>query len=68
MKYGSKSQLTDEIIAQAEEDIKVELKAEGKPENLIKSSLVKWFASCLTTPVDQQYTLAQVYHGRQQNC
>ena len=32
LKFGSKSQLSDEVIAQAEEDIKAELKAEGKPE------------------------------------
>lgn len=50
LKFGSKSQLSDEVIAQAEEDIKAELKAEGKPEKSgIKSSLVKWIASCLIT-------------------
>ena len=32
LKYGSKAQLTDEVIAQAEEAIKAELAAEGKPE------------------------------------
>lgn len=30
-KFGSKLQLTDEVIAQAEEDIKAGLVAEGKP-------------------------------------
>ncbi len=30
--YGSKAQLTDEVIAKAEEDIKAELTAEHKPE------------------------------------
>ncbi|MFV0530222.1 MAG: translation elongation factor Ts [Flavobacteriales bacterium] len=30
--FISRSQLSDEVIAQAEEDIKAELKAEGKPE------------------------------------
>ena len=34
LKYGSKAQLTDEVIAQAEEDIKAELAAEGKPEKI----------------------------------
>ena len=32
--YISRLQLTDEIIAKAEEDIKAELKAEGKPEQI----------------------------------
>ncbi len=32
--YVSRAQLTDEIIAKAEEDIKAELKAEGKPEQI----------------------------------
>ena len=34
LKYGSKAQLTDEVIAQAEADIKAELAAEGKPEKI----------------------------------
>ncbi len=33
-KYASKRQLTPEVMAQAEEDIKAELKAEGKPEKI----------------------------------
>lgn len=50
LKYGSKSQLTDDVIAQAEADIKAELAAEGKPEKSgTKLSQVKWIASCLTT-------------------
>ncbi len=32
LKYGSKAELTDEVIAAAEEAIKAELTAEGKPE------------------------------------
>ncbi len=32
--YGSKAQLTDEVIAKAEEEIKAELAAEGKPEKI----------------------------------
>ena len=64
LKYGSKSQLTDEVIAQAEADIKAELAAEGKPEKSgTKLSQVKWIASCLTTlKLTKAYTLlAQVY-------
>ncbi len=34
LKYGSKAQLSDEVIAQAEADIKAELAAEGKPEKI----------------------------------
>ena len=34
LKFGSKAQLTDEVVAQAEEDIKAELAAEGKPEKI----------------------------------
>ncbi len=33
-KYISMSQLTPEVLAQAEEDAKAELKAEGKPEQI----------------------------------
>src|SRR5690554_5569498 len=33
-KYISRSQLTPEVLAQAEEDAKAELKAEGKPEQI----------------------------------
>lgn len=33
-KYISKAQLTPEVLAQAEEDAKAELKAEGKPEQI----------------------------------
>ena len=48
--YGSKAQLTDEVIAQAEEAIKAELAAEvNQKKSGIKSSQVKWIASCLTT-------------------
>jgi elongation factor Ts len=64
LKFGSKSQLTDEIIAQAEEDIKAELKAEGKPEKIwdkiIPGKMARFMLD--NTKVDQQYTLlAQVY-------
>jgi len=33
-KYISRAQLSDEVLAQAEEDAKAELKAEGKPEQI----------------------------------
>lgn len=50
LKYGSKAQLSDDVITAAEADIKAELAAEGKPEKSgTKSSQVKWTASCLTT-------------------
>jgi len=51
--YGSKAQLTDEVIAQAEEAIKAELAAEGKQMDRFMLD---------NTKVDQAYTLlAQVY-------
>ncbi|MGT2908230.1 translation elongation factor Ts [Streptococcus dentiloxodontae] len=64
LKYGSKADLTDQVVAQAEEDIKAELKAEGKPEKIwdkiIPGKLDRFFLD--NTKVDQQYTLlAQVY-------
>lgn len=64
LKYGSKGQLTDEVVAQAEEDIKAELKAEGKPEKIwdkiIPGKMARFFLD--NTKVDQQYTLlSQVY-------
>jgi len=64
LKYGSKSQLTDEVIAQAEADIKAELAAEGKPEKIwdkiIPGKMDRFMLD--NTKVDQAYTLlAQVY-------
>ena len=64
LKYGSKGQLTDEVLAQAEEDIKAELKAEGKPEKIwdkiIPGKMDRFKLD--NTKVDQEYTLlAQVY-------
>lgn len=49
--YGSKAQLTDEVIAKAEEDIKAELTAEHKPEKKFGTRLsqVRWLASWLIT-------------------
>ena len=62
--YGSKAQLTDEVIAQAEEAIKAELAAEGKPEKIwdkiIPGKMDRFMLD--NTKVDQAYTLlAQVY-------
>ena len=64
LKFGSKAQLTDEVVAQAEEDIKAELAAEGKPEKIwdkiIPGKMDRFFLD--NTKVDQAYTLlAQVY-------
>jgi elongation factor Ts len=64
LKFGSKAQLTDEVIAQAEADIKAELAAEGKPEKIwdkiIPGKMDRFLLD--NTQVDQAYTLlAQVY-------
>ena len=64
LKYGSKAQLTDEIVAAAEEAIKAELAAEGKPEKIwdkiIPGKMDRFLLD--NTQVDQAYTLlAQVY-------
>ena len=64
LQYGSKAQLTDEVIAAAEEAIKAELAAEGKPEKIWDKILPGKMARFLldNTQVDQAYTLlAQVY-------
>ena len=64
LKYGSKAELTDEVIAAAEEAIKAELTAEGKPEKIwdkiIPGKMDRFMLD--NTQVDQTYTLlAQVY-------
>lgn len=64
LQYGSKAQLTDEVIAAAEEAIKAELAAEGKPEKIwdkiIPGKMDRFMLD--NTKVDQAYTLlAQVY-------
>lgn len=64
LQYGSKAQLTDDVIAQAEENIKAELKAEGKPEQIWDKILPGKMDRFMldNTQVDQAYTLlAQVY-------
>ncbi len=64
LKFGSKAQITDEVLAQAKEDIKAELKAEGKPEKIwdkiIPGKMGRFMLD--NTKVDQEYTLlAQLY-------
>ncbi len=55
-KFGSRSQLTPDVLAQAEEEIKAELKAEGKPEKIwdkiIPGKLERFIAD--NTQLDQQ--------------
>jgi len=57
--YISRMQLTDEIIAKAEEDLKVELKAEGKPEKIwdriLPGKLERFIAD--NTTLDQELCL-----------
>ncbi|QNJ97753.1 translation elongation factor Ts [Constantimarinum furrinae] len=58
-KYISRAQLTDEVLAQAEEDAKAELKAEGKPEQIwdrILPGKIERFISDNTT-LDQEKCL-----------
>jgi len=57
--YISRQQLTDEIIAQTKEDLKAELKAEGKPEKIwdrILPGKLERFISDNTT-LDQELCL-----------
>lgn len=58
-KFASKLQLTDEVMAQVEEDIKAELAAEGKPEKIwdkiIPGKLVRFVAD--NTLLDQERCL-----------
>ncbi|TSE05479.1 MULTISPECIES: translation elongation factor Ts [Aquimarina] len=60
--FISRSQLTDEIIAQAEEKLKAELKAEGKPEQIwdrILPGKLERFISDNTTLDQEQCLLDQ---------
>ncbi|MBL3716680.1 elongation factor Ts [Lactococcus garvieae] len=62
--YGSRSQLTEEVLAKAEAEMKEELLAEGKPEailgKIIPGKLAKYIID--NTKVDQAYTLlGQLY-------
>lgn len=63
-KYISMSQLTDEVLAQAEEDAKAELKAEGKPEQIwdrILPGKMERFISDNTTLDNEQCLLDQAF-------
>ena len=62
--YGSRKQLTDEVLAKAEEDIKAELKEEGKPEKIwdkiIPGKMQRFIDD--NTQVDKQFAvLSQDY-------
>lgn len=62
--YGSRSQLTEEVLANAEAEMKEELLAEGKPEailgKIIPGKVAKFIID--NTKVDQSYTLlGQLY-------
>ncbi|QSR00156.1 elongation factor Ts [Lactococcus garvieae] len=62
--YGSRSQLTEEVLANAESEMKEELLAEGKPEailgKIIPGKVAKFIID--NTKVDQAYTLlGQLY-------
>lgn len=64
LKFGSKAELTDDVLAQAKADIEAELKAEGKPEKIwdkiIPGKMHRFLLD--NTKVDQQFTLlAQLY-------
>ncbi len=57
--YGSQLQLTDEVMKQAEENIKAELKAQNKPEKIwdkiVPGQIARFIAD--NTQLDQQFTL-----------
>lgn len=57
--YGSRLQLTDEILAQKEEEIKKELLAEGKPEHILGKIIPGKIARFIedNTQIDAQYAL-----------
>lgn len=62
--YGSRNQLTEEVLANAEAEMKEELLAEGKPEailgKIIPGKVAKFIID--NTKVDQAYTLlGQLY-------
>ena len=62
--YISRMQLTDEVIAQAKEDLKAELKAEGKPEAIwdkILPGKLERFLSDNTTLDQELCLLDQVF-------
>ncbi|MFK5880626.1 MAG: translation elongation factor Ts [Sulfurospirillum sp.] len=62
--YGSMLQLTDEVMKEAEEDIKAELKAQNKPEKIwdriIPGQIARFIAD--NTQLDQQFTLLSQFY------
>lgn len=63
-KYGSKAQITDDILEQETQAIKEELLAEGKPEKILDKIIPGKIAKFLedNTQIDSQYTLySQAY-------
>ncbi|MBE0495993.1 MAG: elongation factor Ts [Campylobacterales bacterium] len=62
--YGSRLQLSDAIMAQAEESIKAELRAQNKPEKIwdkiIPGQLERFIAD--NTQLDQQFTLLNQFY------
>ncbi len=62
--YGSKLQLTDEVMAKAEADIKAELKAQNKPEKIwnriVPGQIERFIAD--NTQLDQQLTLVNQFY------
>lgn len=62
--FVSKLQLTDEILKKAEEDMKAELKAQGKPEKIwdriIPGQMERFVAD--NTQLDQQMTLLSQFY------
>ncbi len=68
--FISRSQLTDEIIAQAQENLKAELKAEGKPEKIwdrILPGKLERFISDNTTLDQEQCLLDQNFIKDEKN-
>jgi elongation factor Ts len=63
--YASQSQLTPEVMAQAEADIKAELQAEGKPEKIwdkiVPGKLERFIAD--NTLLDQEHCLLSQFYA-----
>lgn len=62
--YGSRLQLNDAVLAQAEEEIKAELRAQNKPEKIwdkiIPGQMERFIAD--NTQLDQQFTLLSQFY------
>lgn len=62
--YGSKIQLTEAVLAKAEEDIKAELKSQNKPEKIwdkiIPGQMDRFIAD--NTQLDQQFVLLSQFY------